>query len=395
MANQNNGGEKKSVIGRIGSAFGKLNNQFRGEETVAPQQFNDLPPGIKNGVARLETCHIVKIGEGKKNAGKPLFYADAIVVEPTEVVVREKGREPHVVRVEGGRTKVMITLADVTTSGGKVIPVAESFGKMYNLLRLIGGDDFTADIETEEQLHQKLQALVDAETYIGFETWASQPTPQYPNPQTNHKWLGAVADYSQATGGGVEDNTEHADHEGAGGASVPNRKGAKAAQTNGAAGKGTKTARGAKAAPETPEPAAFDDGAVDLDALAEAAEGGDEDAAYKLTELAADRGVSRARVARAKSWEEVAGWVRDAGGEEEEPGEPEETEGEEGEYDEPAAPEKGEVWAYRPLGPDKKTRLKPVDVEVLEVSGDTATVVDLKDRKKKYKVNVAVLEPAN
>ncbi len=51
---------------------------------------------------------------------------------------------------------------------------------------------------TEEEA---LETLKEEAPHFEFRTWKGKPTPQYPDPRTNHVWNGAVAEPDGAVGG--------------------------------------------------------------------------------------------------------------------------------------------------------------------------------------------------
>ena len=145
---------------------------------------------------------------------------------------------------------------------------------------------------------------------------------------------------------------------------------------------------------ETEETAEESTDEVDLDALAEVADGDDEDAASeaseKLTALALEAGVDKAKVKKADNWASVVEMIREAQGEAGE----EETAEEEEEESDAKIPEKGENYYYTVLdskgkpiiGANKKPK-KPVEVEVIAVdkAKETVTLKNLDDKKTLYK----------
>jgi hypothetical protein len=135
----------------------------------------------------------------------------------------------------------------------------------------------------------------------------------------------------------------------------------------------------------------------DLDSLAEAAEGGDDGAVEKLTQLALDAGVTQKQIDEADSWasvvELIGGEAEGTGHEEPEEPEPPEQTGtedvpEEVTEEEDDTPKVEQVFSYRPVDPaTKKKAVKPTQVEVTAVNAEkkTCDVKSLSDRKKGWR----------
>jgi hypothetical protein len=191
-------------------------------------------------------------------------------------------------------------------------------------------------------------------------------------------------------------------------------KGGTVTTPNGAATKGGKSTllssppKGAVKTPPKKEPPKedfdeFEGGGEDLDSLAEAADGGDEDAKKRLTELAEAAKLDEDEVGAAENWGAVADMIKAATApaspseDEEEGGEgstEEEASEEESVEEEPVeefTPETGGVYYYRPLVTNPKTgkkdrAKKAIECETVTVDlkTKTATLKSLNDGKTKY-----------
>jgi hypothetical protein len=242
----------------------------------------------------------------------------------------------------------MIPLCD-TGKGDKVVSAEQHLSEALNELRKIGGDECTAELESEDDLKQLLDQLIQAAPQFKFGTNTPDPTAEYPEPRTFERWYGSK---------GLENG--EAPEPGAG------------VTASGDAEGGGKT--------EASDPNAE---IMDLGAAADDGDNPDrDDAQTKLEELAKEAGVPEKVVKGADSWVDVAKMIleKTAGG-----GEETETETA---ADAPAntGPVKGKVYYFKPIGKDKKPG-KKVECEVIAVD-EKANTVDLKnldDKKVIYR----------
>lgn len=344
---------KSSLLAKYGQKINNAINNHKADETVT-SNFSDLPAGIDNGIAQLVECKFDVYKEGDMK-GEVYFYAAGTVVQPTHV-----GDIP----IEGLRTSIMEPVCD--TPSRKRSTTDAHIAWILNQFRLLGVN--TSNMNASH-LEAAAEALKKLRPFFRFRTWKGKPqtTGQYAGqePRTNHDWLGTVA-YEPSSNGheSVQDQTggdeEQSEPSAQPPASPKNRM--SAPKVN---GKSNKPAP----APEPEEPA-FDDGALDLDALAEAAESGDKDAKIQLTELAESLGVGQ-EVENADDWAQAVGIIREAqGGTTQE--EPAAEEGPTG-LAEGEVPEKEQVWNYCPPGKNGKPGA-PVGCVVMAVSTKKSTV---------------------
>ena len=306
-----------------------------------------LPPGISNGIAKLVECTFGTVASGKQNAGETYWRAAGVVIEPKTVIV--DGQE---IPIQGQQTSIMEMLCDTRTQAGKATSFDEHLANYLNELRKLGGEDFTAGAETEDDLKHLNEALKEAGPYFRFSTSAGQATKEFPNPRIWENWHGTkgLEEYEPPEDSGVDDQTGPAD---------PRRY---------------------DAPPSDNGPPAADLEFGDLDSLAERAENKDKAAIAELKELAEKAGVDEGAVDEAEDWAAVAKLVKDA------------ARGGEGPSTEPKpyVPKKKDVVLYRPLGKDKKPVKHAVEcqVEAVDKKSETATLKNLEDRGTVYK-NVA------
>lgn len=319
-----------------------------------------LPPGINAGVAQLKKCGFAKYKTGA-NAGQYYFRAEGVVIEPKEVI--HNGQR---ITVEGQMTSIMIPCCDTKNSQGKVTSQEEHIDTVLNELRKLGAD--TTDVGAED-LEPMAEALVEAAPYFRFSTSQSAPTPQYPDPKIWENWNGTR---------GLEDYTPE---------DVP------AVEEEEGAEAGTEEEEEPEAT-ETTEESIESADETDLDALAELANGGDEDAGSKLTDLAVEAGISAKWVSdKAESWAEVAEKIKEKTA----PAEEAEPEAEsEAETEEEWAPEVGEIYLYKIIDPktkkpvvDPKTKKERKGVEheikAVDKKSKTVTLLNMDDKKTTVK----------
>ena len=346
------------------SLFAKALKAHAKDQTDYGQEYINLPAGITGGLAQLVEAKRGKYAKGP-NQGKEFLYLAGVVVEPktaTEVkkiwdadLNNKKGGiralPPKEVKIEGQRTSVMIPLCDTKGGDGKggtkVVSADENIAKALNELRKLGGEDCTKNISSEEDFDALLAALKEAGPVFRFSTSEKAPTAQYPNSGVWENWYGTKGvDYQAepSANGHVEDSTG------------------------------------------TEEETASDE--VDLNELAAAADGGDEEAMAALKEKAEAVGVSGDDIDGADNWATVVEWIEAGGKPADEDAAEEEAAAEEPEE---TVPEKGNVYSYKPLDPKDKTKkkrlAKGVECECIAVNAakKTCTLKNLDDGKTLYK----------
>jgi hypothetical protein len=352
---------KSSFFDRVAEAH----EEHKGDETRLGGG-GDLPAGIEHGVARLVDCRIGVYQKGD-NQGEPFFMASGTVLDPAEVVqVDPKTKKSRKISIRGLRTSIgPEPLCDTTKANGDVVSLADHWDRVLNHLRLLGID--TKDIEPSDVVAEGdddyasgpiLEALVESAPTFRFRTWQSKPTPQYPDPRTNHEWRG-LCDYDEegGTANEVDDESGETEWESD---EEEEKKPAKKAPVK--KGKPTKVEE-----PEEVEEEEAEEGEVDYGTLAAVADAGKpkkaaEDAARVLSDKAKELGI--AHWEDIPTWTELATAIVEAGGEEE-GGEAEEEEAEEEEWseeDEEWTPVADEI-AFMSNGPKKK----PTEVEITKV----------------------------
>lgn len=364
---------KSGFLAKHGDRMRKAFDAHKGDETEY-SNFGDLPAGVE-GVAQLVECRLTQVKEGKKNAGEWLFYAAGAVKQPAEF----EGQ-----RLFGRRTSITCPLYDTPDRQGRKT-LEEHLAWVTNELRKLGVD--TAEMDVEE-LPDTLAAVKEAAPHFRFRTWKGDKQTQgrYKDqePRVQHFWEGIV-DWTEDDEAGMpsqaQDNTRAPGTPKAAAAvrvATTPRTAASPVNGKGTAGEGKVKPTEKEEPPEGPE-------FGDLDSLAEAADGGDDGAVEKLTQLALDAGVTQEQIDEADNWSSVVELIGGAGEESEAP---EETATEEVTEEEDGTPKVEQVFSYRPVDPTtKKKAAKAIQVEVTAVNTEkkTCDVKSLSDRKKGWR----------
>lgn len=350
------------VIAKLGSKFGKAFNQHKNNEVNYGG--GTLPAGIELGIAQLVDMKIdvYKTGENK---GKEFFYMAGVVQKPLSIDVNGAS-----VRVAGLRTSKMEPLCDTPGGKGKRKTITQHAEWVINELKKLGVATEELDFEEAGVIEGVMAAVKEAKPYFRFRTSAiPNDDPKQP-PYIYEEWKGLAEGYVPD-----EEANAEVDNTGSNG-EAPAEEPAKPAATKTAKGAGT------KAAPRAPEPESSTDEEPDLDALAEAADGGDAEAAEKLAALATEAGYDEDTVKGADNWAEVVGLIR--------LGTDDGTSAEGEATVEEWKPVEGDVYKFKPIDPKtKKPVAKFVECTILEVNEEKKTVkVNRNDTNKPYPMSV-------
>lgn len=356
----------------------------------------DLPPGVQ-GIAQLRDCRIMDIKAGGPNAGKPMFFASAVVVEPKE----------H----EGKRTSISEMLFDTPQS--KTRPSFEDHvAYVQNELRKLGAPN---DSLGGEDIEDTCSALADAKPFFAFATSSGKKSKEYPNPKTFHNWYGIknLEDYAPVvdTQAGMVDNTAHTNGRASTAPTTPATPAPKPAPTPPKPSPSPSTPAPSPSpptpatprAPSTPgaipssqrkptgmvggkkqmavveqdeDKPAFDD-AGDIDSLLKRAQSNESDAQGELRQLAINAGNDEETVDATATWEEVYNMIVNAGAA---------TNASETEEEEALPFSVEDVCMYSPVDPKTKKTGKAVECIVTAVypKGKTADLRNLANRKVVY-----------
>lgn len=319
----------------------------------------DLPPGIKNGVAKLTKLYFDTYKSGN-NKGETYLRGEGVVVFPKRVAT-ENGD----VGIEGQTTSVMYAVCETKKT------LDENVASMLNLLKIMGADKDELEAAGEEDggIEGIAKALQEATPYFKFTT-----SPKYDEADKKKEkitgvwenWHGikGLEDYDPETSDDVDDDTG-------------DKEPAADVEEDEAPKKGKKTTK----EPE-PEPEAADD-EPDLDALAEVADDSDHEdeqkAQKELKKLALSVGITAKWVDDvAKSWTAVAEKIKEKHGE---AGDDSDKPVDDDEPEEKKDPEEGDIVKYK--GAKDKKALE-YEVTAVNEKKKTCDLKQIDDGKTKY-----------
>lgn len=360
---------KSSLFAKYGAKFNSAVKDHADDPTDYGSQ--GLPPGITNGIAQLTECKFDEYKSGQ-NEGEVYFRCEGVVIEPHSITdVNDPEKE---IEVRGRKTSIMIPCCQTETQKGKITTQEENIARVLNALRMLGGEDFTAGIESAEDLEGLAETLREAKPYFKFSTSVRKPMKAGDAPGVWENWYGAkgLEEYTPPDVDEVEEEKPEPSTK----TTKPQMNGKKAETPPARMANPTK---GKKAKEPEPTPDVED---ADVNALAEAGDSGDADAANTLREMALAAGVSESDVDGADNWAEVAALIMSLN-------EGAEVNAPEGAAEQGAAeeytPSKGDITLYTVVDPKKKTK-KKVECEVVEVfpKNKTAKLKNLDNPKVTY-----------
>lgn len=328
------------------SKYGAEAEKALAQHAKDPVQYGiiNLPPGINNGIAKLEECYFAEYEKDSQamgtKKGDVYIRMSAVIVEPEYV-----GQ----VKVAGLRTSVNMPYCPTKSK-----TLAENVAKIQNELKKIVPD---ADVSTSAKVKAVAAALEKAGPYILFST---SVRPGQVNPQTGEKSPDGVWENWHGTRG-LENYT-------------PGKPGGGMTDSTDAVSAEAEAAADAEAAAAT----------NDVSELLAAAEGGNSDAQDKLKEIAKGRGWGDAELDDALNWSDVAAM---AGRDKEADGPRLAETPDEGSRSAPSyEPKEGDTVNYAPPGKKAGTKLKPVECKVVKVGSKNKTVslVSARDAKVKF-----------
>lgn len=250
-------------------------------------------PVIPNGVARLVDIHFDEYKSGK-NQGKIFCYFGGTVITPKFVTLPDGSKVP----AAGCRTSNTFPLCATTNSKGIVTTLDQNIALCQNEFKKLGLDLSGMSLDSWEA---GAAALVEQGPYFGFSTNRGEATPEFPNPRTWHNWGLAIPDYNDETDpdAGVDEGAGVPDPE----PTTTTKKVATTTVKSGAAGAKKPPVKGVKV-----EDVPFGD---DLDMTADKADGGDEKAKAFLTTKAREAGYTDDEIEGTADWSEVATMIRE------------------------------------------------------------------------------------
>lgn len=180
--------QMSSFAKKLGGRVAQANAEHRDKPVDTGIQ--NLPPGIRNGTAKLATMMVKEYPDDKNGPGTrgmPYFRAAAVVLLPDT----HNGQ-----RVAGLQTSVVIPLCDIPAKGQrKEKTFSNNWFEFQNLFKLlgIGAPDYNQQTDPTGQLTEAyyfaaMKTLTDPQrppVYIHFSTrgWTPAPTPQQPKPE--------------------------------------------------------------------------------------------------------------------------------------------------------------------------------------------------------------------
>ena len=363
--------QKSGLVAKLGAKLDAAVKAHANDEIKGGGFGQTLPPGIRNGRAKLTDVKFELIPPGKANAGEYRFVAQAVALEPATF-----SANGHEEKIAGRQLWLFEPLCDTVTKTGKnagqKVPLADHVANVMQHLGRLGAE-FDADqggVQLEAVVSALKSQIATDPIYFPFTTSPrrDQATGQDSKTEAWENWgkVSDLPDYSppDATEGAVDDQS------GEPGGEAP-------------AGEGEQE--------------------VDLDALAAEADGmaieqalAEDGPGSKIYEIAAQFGLSTEKgseVAEAASWaaaveiiKTAAAGVSDAQQAEEQqsaadaaPVEPE-----------PWNPKKGDAVGYKAPVKNKTGKLVPgkvVQCEIAAVYGKNGTcdLTQLANKKVGYK----------
>lgn len=381
-------------MAKVGNAVKKAVLAHKNDETTFSGGAS-LPGGIENGVAQLDRCYFGTYEKGD-NAGQKFFMASGVVVHPTE-----HNGFPLI----GLRTQIGPEAVCDTPNATSRKTIDQHVEWILNEMRKLGYD--TRQMTGDEDLEDIAASIQAAAPTFRFRTWQGRKETTGPyagqEPRVNHDWRGHCA-WNPETGAAdaVLDETAPADPSNPpfaasepeaaaetedldsllelaeGGKSEAQQKIAAigkqygvdtdVAETWGAAVESIRAAMAASEQEGTADEPAADE--PDYNALAAAADNGNQSAADALSAKAIELGLDPNDGDAYPNWTDLGKAVAEAAGE--------------GEAAEPAAyvPAIGDVIFHTP--PKAK---KPVECQILAVfsASETVNLKNLDDGKTVYK----------
>lgn len=237
---------KSGLVAKLGAKLVQAHEAHKSDETTYGQSAS-LPAGIEDGVAQLVDMKFAQYKDGDLK-GEYYFYAAGVVVEPQEFEGKNLAKR---------RTTFMEPMCD-TPKAAKKKTLADHDAVVLNVFRQFGID--TKKIGPEDY-EATAAGLVAMGPYFKFRTWKGkkQETGPYAGkePRVVEEWNGIIKDYSHEVSDEVNEEGEEE----------------------------------VEVQEEEVESNEVEVGEeLDLDALAEAADGGDEESAGTLTEHAKSLG---------------------------------------------------------------------------------------------------------
>lgn len=335
---------KKKAAGGLKAKVRKHVAEHKGDETN--YGLVDLPGGIKNGVARLQTITFGTYREGTNNAGEYYCRMQAVVKEPDSVQGDPEKGSARTIPVKGLFTSQMEPICDTEVKSGRrageTITTGDHVGNILNEFRKLGLNTEEYD---DDDLEEMAKDLENAKPYFRFSTsWRDD------DDHSKGTWENWDGDRGMEGYEPPSDDEEEPEEE----------------EETEEEEEGTEEEEGGEEAEE-------EGGEDDLNALAAAADDDeDQEAQARLTEIASEADID---VNDWETWADVVAAIEDAQ-------EGEGTEDEEGDDEEEVIPNKGDVFYYKPKGKRSKVQC---EVSLVNKTKQTVSLRNTEDNKTIYK----------
>jgi hypothetical protein len=186
---------KRKTKSAFQSKLAKAAKRHANDETDYGQDFTNLPPGITGGIAQISAARFGEFKSGA-NEGEPFIYLAGVVKKPSQHIYSPKVfadgavqvLEAQTMDILGLQTGMTLPLCDTQTATGKVTNFDANFEIAMNELRKLGVD--TSEIQTQEDIQELLDLLLEEKPHFRFSTSAGKPTAAYPEARTWENWRG-------------------------------------------------------------------------------------------------------------------------------------------------------------------------------------------------------------
>lgn len=207
--------QMSSFAKKLGGRVAQANAEHKDKPIDTGMQ--QLPPGIKNGVAKISSCYTKEYADDKNGPGtkgQVFFRASAVIVSPLE----HDGQ-----KTAGSVTSMVIPLCDMPAKGKrKASTFSENWFEFQNLFKLLGimppnenGQTDPTGTRTEAYYYAAMKTLVDPArpVHVTFSTrgWTPAATPAQPKPteMVFEDWHGVAQWNGQhAPASGMADSTD-------------------------------------------------------------------------------------------------------------------------------------------------------------------------------------------
>lgn len=183
--------QKSKLMGAIGPVGAVVKKRL---EQGVDNGFQPMPPGVREGVAKVDNVVIAQVAPGKQGAGDWYFRASAVAQEPEYV-----GHNGTQVKVRGKTTSVFIMLKELKNKKGEVYQTmdqAKDF--VVNHLLMMGAEELLTEDCDLGEVANAVKARADDKAapplLIKFSTNLSKPSTEI-DPKTGKPYPQKVKEY--------------------------------------------------------------------------------------------------------------------------------------------------------------------------------------------------------